>query len=392
MGVPALRAALISLAGQPRDAQGEPLYIAGKTLARRQLEFALATGCTRIVGLGDGTSPEAIALGHTAERSGARFIAIRDSHGLFGAVRAEDELLVLAPGLLPDCGPVVDALKQPAVVVIPAADAARAGFERIDLERAWGGVLLAPGELAARMTELAPDSEPSAALLRIALQARIRQVPLAPEALKNGAWTIVRGSDAPAVERTWWARHRPSTAKWSASERAAQTLVAAFAPHRANDRAALALAGGAGALLIAAAALAWSGWSALGFAVVAAGVILAACARALAHVMASPFAEDRGIVHRSIPAVIDLALVACCAGAILDSWPDRLFAPVVMIAMLHTVRWSAAVPAATLLRDRAVLGLLLGVAAGLGLVKAAIMVVAMALIVLHVAEIGPERG
>ena len=98
-----MRAALISMTGQPRAADGgAPLALAGKSLARRQLDFALAAGCESVIVLGDGGSAEAIALRHAAEAAGARFLAIREGHGLLGAVRADDELLALAPGLLPE--------------------------------------------------------------------------------------------------------------------------------------------------------------------------------------------------------------------------------------------------------------------------------------------------
>ena len=61
-----MRAALISIAGQPRAGDGAALAIAGKTAARRQLDFALAAGCERILAVGDGAGAEAIALRHAA--------------------------------------------------------------------------------------------------------------------------------------------------------------------------------------------------------------------------------------------------------------------------------------------------------------------------------------
>ena len=86
-----MRAALISIADTPSP-------VAGKSLARRQLDFAFALGCERVIALGNGAAPEAIALRHATEARGARFHSIGDAHGLLGAVAAADELLVLAPG------------------------------------------------------------------------------------------------------------------------------------------------------------------------------------------------------------------------------------------------------------------------------------------------------
>jgi hypothetical protein len=162
-----VRAALISIAGTP-------ISLAGKSLGRRQLDFALAAGCERVIVLGDGASAEAIALRHAAEARGARFHGVGDTHGLLGAVPAGDELLVLAPTLLPEDLAALEALARgTGVLVVPAAPGVAAGFERIDLERAWAGALVLPGRLVERLSDLAPDSEATAALLRIALQARV---------------------------------------------------------------------------------------------------------------------------------------------------------------------------------------------------------------------------
>src|SRR5688500_14417860 len=106
--------------------------LAGKTLAHRQLDFALASGCESVIALGDGGSADAIGLRHAAEAAGARFQSIRDGHGLLGAIRAEDELLALAPGLLPEAAEAVDLLSKGRVVlVLPASAGVAAGFERI---------------------------------------------------------------------------------------------------------------------------------------------------------------------------------------------------------------------------------------------------------------------
>ena len=163
-----MRAALISMTGQPSGA------LAGKTLARRQLDFALAAGCESVIALGDGASAQAIALRHATEAAGARFQAIRDSHGVLGVVRAADELLALAPGLLPEAGGALAALdKGAALLVLPAGPGVAAGFERIDLERAWAGAVVVSGAQVERLSALPADSAPASALMRIALQARV---------------------------------------------------------------------------------------------------------------------------------------------------------------------------------------------------------------------------
>ena len=44
----------------------------GRSIADRQVEFALSAGCDTIVLIGNGASDEAIALRHIAEKAGDR--------------------------------------------------------------------------------------------------------------------------------------------------------------------------------------------------------------------------------------------------------------------------------------------------------------------------------
>ena len=201
-----MRSALISMSGQPRGGDGKaPLAVAGKSLAQRQLDFALAAGCESVIALGDGGSAEAIALRHAAEAAGARFQAIRDSHGLLGAVRAEDELLALAPGLLPEAEAALEVLgKGKVVLVLPAGAGTAAGFERIDLERAWAGALVVGGAHVERLSDLPADIEPASALVRIALQGHVKERRLPDDLIADGSWTVLReGAVMQAAEQGW---------------------------------------------------------------------------------------------------------------------------------------------------------------------------------------------
>lgn len=368
------------------------MRVAGKSIARRQLEFALAAGCERIFALGDGTSPEAIALNHVAERAGARFQAIRDSRGLLGAVRANDGLLVLAPGLLPESAQALEWVQTPTVLVAPA-DATSAGFERIDLERAWAGVLVLPGQLVERLAELPPDSEPAPALLRVALQARLKQVEVPQGAMADGSWSIARRDDAGTLDRLWLARNSPAVEQWALSHRAARAVLATSDVYRyANDRTPSAIKVTAAVLLAIAAALALSGWGAAGFAVLAVAALLAAAANVLGAVLAAPFGTRSSGAMDWLAIGTDVALVACGAGAVGGSWSDRLFAPLALAGLVRSARWPSRAPAFAALGDRALLAAGLAVAAGFGVAKPAIMLLALAVVVVKMAETGPTRG
>src|SRR5690606_41211862 len=77
-----------------------------------------------------------------AQRDPHSFPTRRSSDLLLGAVRADDELLALAPGLLPEAADALEGLgKRKGVLVLPAGPGVAAGFERLDLNRAWAGAL-----------------------------------------------------------------------------------------------------------------------------------------------------------------------------------------------------------------------------------------------------------
>jgi len=391
-----VRAALISIAGQPRDAAGGgPLRVAGKTLARRQLDFALAAGCGRIVVLGDGGSPEAIALRHAAEAAGARFQAIGSGHGLLGAVSAADELLVLAPGLLPDATAAIALLeKGPAVLVLPAAPGVAAGFERIDLERAWAGALVVGGGLVERLAELPPDSEPAPALLRIALQAGVPERRLPEALLADGAWSMVADEASTGPDRAWLRRNLPPARPTAPSGWLARQVLRAFAAGLlARGPATGVLPAAALGLLAIGVAAAAYGFAAIGFGLVAVAAVAGELALGLRRLAEAPFgSQRRHTLAAIVPAGVDIALTACGVAAIAHDWPHRLFPPLVLLGLLLALRPANWSNVSAIAGDRAVLAALLAAAAAFGLAEPAIMLAALALIALQLTQIArPAR-
>jgi hypothetical protein len=386
-----VRSALISIAGQP------PATFAGKTLARRQLEFALAAGCEGVIVLGDGASAEAIGLRHAAEAAGARFQAIRDCHGLLGAVRAEDELLALAPGLLPEAAEAIDLLgKGKVVLVLPAGAGVAAGFERIDLDRAWAGALVVGGAHIERLSDLPADIEPASALVRIALQGHVKERRLPDTLMTDGSWIILReGAGTPAVEEGWLKRHLAATTPWLPTRwLAVEALRPIAARLLTAGRSVEALSAGAAVVLAASVLAAWLGLAALGFALVPVGAVLVQAVVALAGLRFAPFgrARRRTDLAALLPWLVDASLFACAVLAIEGSWLHRLFPPLVLLGMLHLPRPADPATWLALPGDRAVLAVLLAAAAGFGLAEPAIMLVSLALIALNLAKSGTPRG
>ena len=377
-----MRAALISIAATP-------LPLAGKTIARRQLDFALAAGCERVIALGNGALPEALALRHATEARGARFQCIGDAHGLLGAVPAGDELLVLASGLVAEDTSALEALERgSAVLVLPAGPGVAAGFQRIDLERAWAGALVLPGRLVERLSDLPSDSEATAALLRIALQARVAEKRLAEEALDNGSWSIVTDdADLASRQRAWLKRNLPELAGLGAGRRLVNLALRELAlPILSMPRALPALWGGVVAALGAAIGAAAYGWSGVGFVLAALGALLTDFTAGVLHLRSAPFGPSGNRRLAALASgVVDAALAAVAVLAIDGDWINRLFPPLVLLAALHAGRPGGWPGIAALLGDRTVVALLLAVAAALDLAGPAVMLLALLVIVLDAA-------
>ncbi|WP_120078653.1 hypothetical protein [Aurantiacibacter odishensis] len=200
-----MRAALIAI---PQPGEGPSPKVAGKTIAHRQLLFAREAGCKSVTAFGNGASPEGIELRHAAERMGLKYHVISSAHALPGIIRDDDSLMVLQPGLLPESRVALELLRAEGdrILVVSAGPGASAGFERVDLDRAWAGSMTVPGHLLGKLADLPEDIAPHGALLRIALQHRLPEARLADDALDNGGWTLVSTPEAAAAQTLAWQR------------------------------------------------------------------------------------------------------------------------------------------------------------------------------------------
>lgn len=395
-----MRAALISIAGQPREPlDGAQLRIAGKSLARRQLDFALAAGSERIFVLGDGGSAEAIALRHAAERAGARVQVIRSGHELVSSLHAADELLVIAPRVLAEAGDALKLLETGnTVLVLPAPQGVAAGFERIDLARAWAGALVVPGGLIDRLSELPQDSEPASALLRIALQARVPEQALPERLLADGTWSVIGSNEAVRSQEGAWLKRNLPPVPWSQpARRMSQLALQAHALRILGHARLRSVVQALPVLLLAAGILAAVfGFAASGLTLVAMAAVLQPFAVELGRLGQAPFAVRQGWWQanqaRLGAALVDAGLTACGVLAISEEWLHRFFPPLVLVGLLRALRptnWSGAWAMAG---DRMVLALALALACALGFPEPAIMLAALLLIALKLAQSGDSRG
>lgn len=211
-GSPTLQVALLSTLDPSTDDPSTPrglLRVGGRSVVAHQLGTALALGAKRVVCLAEGLPGELIAVQHAAEAAGASFHVAADSRALARLVKTEDELLVIADGLIANPESIGALLgTRTGIVVQPVEAGLAAGYERLDLNHAAGGVIRLPGRLAAALADLPGDWNPAAALLRIAVQSGLRQVVLPGALADEGRWTLVR-SDAEAhrLEPLWLRLH-----------------------------------------------------------------------------------------------------------------------------------------------------------------------------------------
>lgn len=208
------------------------LRVGGISLARHQLALVLALGCERIVCIARGILPELVELQHAAEEHGARFHVVSGPRGLAGLITANDELIVLADGLLAEPAAAAAQIEAgPGVIVQPIELGQPAGFERIDLNHAAAGAMRLPGSLVERLAELAPDCDATSSLQRIALQAGLAQRMLPSGLRESGAWRLLRDEgEAHLAEAEWFRQHTSVSATSSASEIAARAAVRSIGP------------------------------------------------------------------------------------------------------------------------------------------------------------------
>lgn len=158
------------------------LSLAGRPVLAWQADLLQALGAERVLCLTDAlpASGAVLALQHRLESSGTAFHALKGLAAIPALVRAEDDLIIIADGLLPEPAVVSavlggdDALGR-AVASIPAdhvlAVAYPEDFERIDAARSWAGVLAMRGAPVQQLADLPADGDVIALLLRLALQA-----------------------------------------------------------------------------------------------------------------------------------------------------------------------------------------------------------------------------
>lgn len=398
-----MRVALLSTLEPSVDDATTPrglLRLGGRSIAQHQLATALALGCERVICLADGLPGEVIALQHAAERTGASFQVTGDGRGVAQLIKPDDELLVFADGLVASSEAVATLLGgRNGMVVQPVESGMAAGYERIDLNHAGGGIMRLPGRLAAGLADLPGDWNPVSALLRIAVQSSLRQVVLPQTLIDTGRWSLVRSDgEAHRVEPNWLRQHTARRNGSGPGNWLAARLVERLGPallHAGTKPHVIAL--GAAAVALLALVSAWFGAFAPAFAGLGVAWLIRRCAAILGNVHGEKaFGETAWFrPEAAFGALLDAAFVVVAAWRLAAVYPIANaflvggFSAIVLIGLVRLLpvllarrRWAG------WLADRLVLGLLLAGASltsvfGLSLMAGSLALLAFGLIAAH---------
>lgn len=371
-----MRVVLLSTLEPAADDPATPrglLRLGGRSIVQHQLETAMALGCEKAICLADGLPGELIALQHEAERGGAQFQIAADGLAVSQAVKPDDELLVFADGLVvaPETVSAVLGVKS-GVVVQPVETGIAAGYERLDLNHAGGGVLRLPGRMAAGLADLPGDWNPVSSLLRMAMQASLRQAVLPAALVAEGGWNLIR-SDAEAhrFEPLWLRQHTGDLERGGPSRWLAARLVERIGPAllHAGTRP-VALDAAAAALGLIALLLAWFGQFAPGFGVLGLAWLARGCSSILARVHGGRTRKTWFAPETVFRLFGDAAGAAIAAWTYASASMDRgavALGTFVALVLIGQVRLAESLfpdrPWATWIADRLVLNIGLGAAA-----------------------------
>ncbi len=258
----------------PDDELRAALRLAGRSVLDWQVATANALRCERIAVLADPRASMILRAQHAAEAAGMQFHCLSGFARLPALLRGEDEVLMLADGLI--CasatlaallGADADGRLRPLVLCLPAeAPLARAfpeDCERIDPTRCWAGALLMRAAPAQQLNDFPPDSDPYGLMLRLALQAGTPCRTLTPQESASDVWLLASDREVvQAHERAVLAKGR-EVAGWSSPGLALVTRITAASGARGLARGEPAGMLAALTALLAGLALAAAGWTTL---------------------------------------------------------------------------------------------------------------------------------
>ncbi|MCB2080201.1 MAG: hypothetical protein KDE55_21200 [Novosphingobium sp.] len=350
------------------------------------MTLADALDCQRLICVTRNIPANLLALQHEAEAAGLQVHFVHDARGLSQIVTADDDLIVLAEGLLADPPALREMLIGGAAVLVQPIEAGlAAGFERIDLNRATAGAMRIPGRMVEGLAELPPDCDIPSALTRVALQGGIAMKEV-PTDLRSGVrWRLIRSeSDVEELEAEWIGAHIGDTPVPTPGYQASRFAVSAFgagllhAGHASRSAFLLGLG-----LLLVAMTLGWFGlaWPALTLLVLASicgrtGGMFQRVERGSGAVPSEAAMLDAGFGW-----LLDVVLVLVAVWASpLQPWESlfqRAFAPLMLVLAVRLAAHALPTDMAVWLEDRVLLAVGLAIFAAFEVISPGIELLAV---------------
>ena len=363
------------------------LRFGGRSVLAWQVDLLRALGVERFLCLCHSAQGEVLRLQHALEAEGAAFHALRGFAALPALVRAEDELIILRDGVLPDAVQVQALVGdgprlRPLVACLPDGHplslAHPADFERIDSSRHWAGLLVMRGAAVQQLADFPADADAISLLLRLSLQAGTPCAELDAETAAPEAWMLADSAAALAAQEQALIKRSDASLDW----RAPLVALASLLVRRLAERGILGgtriAAGIALGLMVGAIVVAVLGYPPAALALATAGAFAG-------NVSARFAALARQLLRRpaiAMPAMpISWAIDAMAAGTLVAALvpQEQWSAPLVPLAVcgllvIGLARLAARAEssaAATIWSDRASLLAVLALAAALGLLAEA---------------------
>lgn len=383
------------IAANTRTPDGElraELMLAGRSVLAWQIDLLRALDVERIICLCDAPTGEILKLQHEVEAAGLTFQALKGFAALPALVRAEDDLVILRDGVVPDRAVVKaaaasgEALKR-MVMALPAEHALVQAypddFERIDAMRHWAGVLVMRGAPVQQLADFPADADAVSVLLRLALQAGTPCHMLDAAQASEERWLMADNVSAVARHEQALIASSAPLADWRAPFVSLATiLVQQLAPRGMAQGAQI---GGFAALilLLCGIGVAGLGSAPAGLGLAAAGTFAGRIALAYAALAASLRRKSgRGRGRGLLTLAID-SLGAATLWFALAPWPQwqplAICGPL-LIGLARLAESSGPRPLAALASDRTSLLAVLAIAAALGVFPAAVAVLSTLLL------------
>jgi hypothetical protein len=182
-------------ADEPEGALRATLPLAGRTVVERQARLAAASGADPIILLVERLPPGLLAAIDRVRAEGISVAVARSAVEAAEAVDPQDQLLLIADGLVADESHVSRLTGAGGAALLTLPDHGEDDrYERIDSESLWAGLALLDGQTLRRTAAMLGEWDLQSTLLRQAVQSGARQLALRGEAADD-ALTIAESAD-----------------------------------------------------------------------------------------------------------------------------------------------------------------------------------------------------